>query len=92
MPPAEYVTKELFEERHLWMKQWLQDVTEGFKELRNDVLSSNRKLDQLLSIEKREEKGRDAARKTWLLLATKVLGSGGVGAALLYIIQKLAGQ
>jgi hypothetical protein len=92
MPPVEYVTKELFEERHQWMKQWLQDVTEGFKDLRNDVLASNRKLDQLLSIEKREEKGRDAARKAWLLLATKVLGSGGAGAALLYIIQKLSGQ
>ena len=89
MPPAEYVTKELFEERHLWMKQWLQDVTEGFKELRNDVLQTNKKLDQLLSIEKREEKQRDTTRKTWIALATKVLGGGGVGAALMYAIQKL---
>ena len=91
MPPADYVTKELFEERHRWQEKWLRDLTEGFSELRNEVRQMAAKLDTIVAIEKQEAKTRDANRKALLGLAAKLLGSGGVGAGLLYLLQRVIG-
>jgi hypothetical protein len=92
MPPAnDYVTKDLFEERHRWTEKWLKDLTEGFSELRNEARDITKKLDLLLSIEKKEAKTNEANRKAFLALVGKLLGSGGAGAAILYAIQKTLG-
>lgn len=65
------------------------EIGETTGELRADIGGVNGKLDALLDIGRREERGRMANRKALIGLLAKVFGTGGAGAGVFYIIQKL---
>lgn len=91
-PGGDYVSKDMFEERHKWTQKWLQDLTEGVGELRNEVRDQSKKIDLLLAIERKEQKSKEQIRKDIAGLIGKIVGGGGAGAGLLYIIQRIVGS
>jgi len=98
MTPPEPVLSDKCEERHKWLDKWAENIEEGFKDIRNDVIglktlvsALDKKIDQLLRLERTEAKGKADQRKALLALAGKLIGSGGAGAAILYVAQRILG-